>query len=64
MGPFVAPPVMKSIRAGLRAGDIEKDTYGRLSCTTCGSSLNTRKEEGTLGSVRACPDCGSEWQEI
>lgn len=48
----------------MRAGDLEKDTYGRVSCTACGKTLKTRKEADTLGSVRACPECGKEWQEI
>ena len=55
---------MRSVRKGLRAGEIEKGAYDRLVCGTCGVSLKTRDEPDTLGVVRECPDCGREWQEI
>ncbi|MBX0293463.1 HVO_0758 family zinc finger protein [Haloarcula nitratireducens] len=55
---------MDSVRKGLRAGDIEKDNYGRLSCTTCEESLATNNDPAEVGKVRVCPDCGSEWKEL
>lgn len=55
---------MKSIRKGLREGNLEKDTYGRLSCTICASSLQMKDDPDTLGSVRVCPDCQNEWRAI
>lgn len=55
---------MKSIRRGLRDGDVEKDTYGRLSCTECGQSLSTRDDADAVGKVKTCPDCGSEWKDL
>jgi len=55
---------MKSVRKGLRQGDIEKDTYGRLSCTRCGDSLKSHNDPDTIGTVRTCPTCDGEWKEI
>ncbi|WP_202935074.1 HVO_0758 family zinc finger protein [Halorussus amylolyticus] len=55
---------MKSIRRGLRAGEVEKDTYGRLSCAECGQSLSTRDDEDVVGKVKSCPGCGSEWKDL
>jgi DNA-directed RNA polymerase subunit RPC12/RpoP len=55
---------MESIRKALRAGDIEKDTYGRLNCAECGEQLGTRNDPDALGRVRVCPNCGSEWKDV
>jgi predicted RNA-binding Zn-ribbon protein involved in translation (DUF1610 family) len=55
---------MESVRKGLRAGDITKDTYDRLQCEACGSHLSTRDDPEEVGSVRACPDCGREWHQV
>ena len=55
---------MKSIRRGLRDGAVEKDNYGRLSCTECDQSLSTRNDADVVGKVKACPDCGREWKEL
>lgn len=55
---------MDSVRKGLRAGDIEKDTYERLVCASCDEQLKTRNDPDAIGSVRFCPDCGSEWQQL
>lgn len=55
---------MDSVRKGLRAGDIEKDTYERLVCAACGEQLKTRNDPDAIGSVRFCPDCGAEWQQL
>ena len=55
---------MKSIRRALRDGEVEKDTYGRLSCQACGKSLGTKNDADAVGTVRSCPDCGREWKSI
>ena len=55
---------MKSVRKGLRDGDIEKDTYERLVCADCGKSLATKNEPSEIGSVRVCPECGTEYKEL
>jgi predicted RNA-binding Zn-ribbon protein involved in translation (DUF1610 family) len=55
---------MDSVRQGLRAGDIEKDTYERLTCTDCGEQLGTQNEPGEIGKVRVCPSCGDRWTEM
>jgi len=55
---------MPSVRKGLRSGDLEKDTYERLTCADCGDELDTRNDPDELGKVRVCPSCGSEWTQI
>lgn len=55
---------MKSVRKALRDGDIEKDTYERLVCAACEKSLSTKNEPSEIGSVRVCPECGSEYKEL
>ncbi|WP_227355271.1 HVO_0758 family zinc finger protein [Haladaptatus salinisoli] len=55
---------MKSVRSGLRKGEVEKDTYGRLSCSTCGESLKTHNDPEEVFSVRSCPECGGEWKVL
>ena len=55
---------MDSVRQGLRSGDIEKDTYERLNCASCEMQLATENEEGTIGKIRVCPECGERWQEM
>jgi ribosomal protein S27AE len=55
---------MDSVRKGLRAGDIAKDTYGRLQCGTCETTLSKRDDPDDVGAVRACPDCGREWRRL
>ncbi|MEF8781881.1 MAG: HVO_0758 family zinc finger protein [Haloarculaceae archaeon] len=55
---------MQSVRKGLRAGDIEKDTYERLTCTGCGEELETKNDPEEIGKIRTCPECGREWKEV
>jgi hypothetical protein len=55
---------MTSVRKGLRAGDLEKDTYERLTCTTCGETLETQNDPDVVGKKRVCPSCGGEWKEV
>ena len=55
---------MRSVRKGLRAGEIEKDTYDRLTCSACGVSLAKRDDPEQLGMVRTCPECGREWEQV
>jgi rRNA maturation endonuclease Nob1 len=55
---------MESVRKGLRAGDLEKDTYERLRCTACGESLETKDDPEGVGQIRSCPECGSEWRRL
>jgi len=54
---------MDSVRKGLRAGDIEKDTYERLVCTHCGERLETESDPDQIAKLRQCPDCGREWEQ-
>lgn len=55
---------MKSVRKGLRAGEIEKDTYERLTCADCGEELGTRNDPDAIGTVRFCPECDRQWQKV
>jgi predicted RNA-binding Zn-ribbon protein involved in translation (DUF1610 family) len=55
---------MKSVRKALRDGDIEKDTYERLICAACEKNLGTKNEPSEIGSVRLCPECGTEYKEL
>ena len=55
---------MTSVRKGLRSGDLEKDTYERLTCTNCGEVLDTRNDPDEIGTLRVCPSCESEWTEV
>ena len=55
---------MKSVRKALRDGDLDKDTYGRLVCDECGTNLQTKNDPEQIGSVRACPECGTEYKEL
>lgn len=55
---------MKSVRKGLRSGDLDKDTYERLSCTACEEILETRNDPDEVGRVRVCPECATEWREV
>lgn len=55
---------MQSVRKALREGAVEKDTYGRLSCTSCGVDLKTRNDPDVIGTVRTCPECGREWKDL
>jgi rRNA maturation endonuclease Nob1 len=55
---------MDSVRKGLRAGDLEKDTYERLRCSACEQTLKTKNDPDDGRQVRSCPVCGSEWRRI
>lgn len=55
---------MKSTRKGLRGGELEKDTYDRLTCADCEETLKKRNDPDEIFSVRICPDCGTEWKEL
>jgi NAD-dependent SIR2 family protein deacetylase len=55
---------MDTVRQGLRGGDLEKDTYERLTCTHCEERLQTRNDPEEIGSVRFCPECEREWKQI
>lgn len=55
---------METVRKGLRNGDLDQDTYGRLECTECGAQLDTRDDPDGIGSIRRCPDCGQEWRHL
>jgi DNA-directed RNA polymerase subunit RPC12/RpoP len=58
------PTRMQSVRQGLRSGEIEKDVYERLSCAECGEELETDNDPDEIGTVRACPECGSQWKKV
>ncbi|WP_311171362.1 HVO_0758 family zinc finger protein [Halobellus ordinarius] len=55
---------MKSTRKGLREGELEKDMYGRLSCSPCGETLGTKNDPDEVYTVRHCPECDREWKEL
>jgi predicted RNA-binding Zn-ribbon protein involved in translation (DUF1610 family) len=55
---------MKSTRKGLREGELEKDTYERLTCADCGKPLKTTDAPDEVFTLRTCPDCGAEWKEL
>ncbi|AFK18438.1 MULTISPECIES: HVO_0758 family zinc finger protein [Haloferax] len=55
---------MKTTRKGLRDGELEKDTYERLTCSECGKSLKKKNDPAEVFSVRTCPDCEREWKEL
>lgn len=64
MSPAVALSGMDTVRKALRAGDVEKDSYGRLSCTACDEELATDNDPTEVGKIRVCPNCGQEWKEL
>jgi len=55
---------MDSVRKGLRAGDLTKDTYERLRCVACEVTLDTKDDPDEVGTVRTCPACGSTWRRL
>lgn len=55
---------MESVRKGLRAGDLEKDTYERLQCSACEVTLETEDDPDGVGQIRSCPGCGSAWRHL
>lgn len=55
---------MESVQKGLRAGDIEKDTYDRLICAECEEQLSRKDDPDEVWSLRACPNCGREWRQL
>lgn len=55
---------MDSVQAGLRARDIEKDTYGRLLCAECDEQLDTQPDPDTKESIVVCPACGKNWRDL
>lgn len=55
---------MESVRKGLRSGDLEKDTYDRLMCSSCQKELATRNDPDDVGSIRFCPECDDEWRQL
>jgi predicted RNA-binding Zn-ribbon protein involved in translation (DUF1610 family) len=55
---------MESVRKGLRTGTLEKDTYERLRCTACDTTLGTEHDPDDVGTIRTCPDCGATWRHL
>ncbi|MFB6146981.1 MAG: HVO_0758 family zinc finger protein [Halobacteriaceae archaeon] len=55
---------MESVQKGLRAGDLDKDTYDRLLCASCETELKTQNDPDEVGSVRVCPECGEQWRQL
>lgn len=55
---------MDTVRQGIWADKIVKDTYERLVCADCDERLKTRNDPDELGSVRRCPECTREWKRI
>ena len=55
---------MDTVRDGLRAGDLEKDTFDRLVCVGCDRTLKIRNEPEKIGSIRFCIECDQEWHEM
>lgn len=55
---------MESVRKGLRAGQIDKDTYGRLECSNCDVGLTKKEDVDGMGYLHTCPDCGRVWRRV
>lgn len=55
---------MESVRKGLRAGRLERDTYDRLVCSACGTQLKREDDPDEIYAVRRCPDCGAEYKQL
>ena len=55
---------MDTVRDGLKQGALEKDTFDRLVCVSCGRALKMRNDPEELGRTRFCEKCGSEWLEV
>ncbi|WP_337589477.1 HVO_0758 family zinc finger protein [Halobacterium hubeiense] len=55
---------MDSVRRALREGEISKDMYERLECVECEEQLVTKNEPDEVGTVRACPECGTKWRQL
>lgn len=55
---------MDTVRDGLRAEEIEKDTFDRVICNACDRPLKTRNDPDELWSIRYCEECESEWREM
>lgn len=55
---------MDSVRQGLRSGEIEKDTYERLTCSECELALKKENDPEKVYAVRICPECGRRWKEL
>lgn len=55
---------MKSVRKGLRAGELERDTYDRLVCSACDAQLGRRDDPDEIYTVRTCPECGASYKQL
>ncbi|MEY7848909.1 HVO_0758 family zinc finger protein [Natrarchaeobius sp. A-rgal3] len=55
---------MKSVREGLREGELEKDTYDRLVCVESGKQLKTKNDPDSIETLRICPETGQKWKEV
>lgn len=55
---------MKSTRKGLRDGELEKDTYERVTCSDCEKVLKKEDDPDEVFSVRICPECEREWKDL
>ncbi|MFB6299887.1 MAG: HVO_0758 family zinc finger protein [Halobacteriales archaeon] len=55
---------MDSVQQGLRKDELRRDTFNRLQCAACGTELERNNDTDSVGTVRICPDCGTEWEEL
>ena len=55
---------MQSVRKALREKALFRDTYERLTCAQCERQLKTQSDPGEVGTIRICPDCGTQWREL
>lgn len=55
---------MDTVREGLRAGDIRRGRFERLTCSTCERELGLQDDAEAVGTVMACPDCESAWLDL
>ncbi|WP_303646232.1 MULTISPECIES: HVO_0758 family zinc finger protein [unclassified Halorubrum] len=55
---------MKSTRKGLRDGDLFKNTYDRLNCSECETTLKKENDSDEVFSVRTCPECDIYFKEL
>lgn len=55
---------MDTVRDGLKANALVKDTFDRLVCASCDRSLRMRNDPDEIGSIRFCEQCEGEWLEM
>lgn len=55
---------MNSVREGLRANELTKDTYDRVICEACDRPLKRRDDPDSVWTIRYCVGCETEWKQL